>query len=106
QWYNNVNTSITDSDNFHNAYFVGMSVSWNIFDGGVSYAQHEQAVYQREQAEAAVNAALLHAPYDLDYWKRRYKYNANLYMAKISDVERAEESLRLATLGLKAGTQT
>ena len=107
QLYNNVDHTLDNSTTaYKNTYFIGASLSWNLFDGGASVARSQEAIYKERQVEALAEIAKLQMPYDLSLWKRRYLYNTQVYLAKKSDVIKAEESVRLATLGLRAGTRT
>lgn len=104
-YYNNVSKGLTDQD-FNNAYSVGVAMTWNIFDGFASTAQSAQADARQVQAKETTRQAKLKDSYDFDFWKRRYLYSAALYKAKTVDVEKAQESVRLATQSFKAGTRT
>src|SRR6185437_11871574 len=62
-----------------------------------------------DEAQEAIESGRqldLEAPEDFDMWKRRYLYNTALYQARQRSVQESEESVRLATLGVRAGTQT
>ncbi|UYL09146.1 TolC family protein [Bdellovibrio sp. SKB1291214] len=104
-YYNNISKGLTDQD-FNNAYSVGVAMTWNIFDGFASTAQSAQADARQVQAKEVTRQAKLKDSYDFDFWKRRYLYSAALYKAKTVDVEKAQESVRLATQSFKAGTRT
>jgi outer membrane protein TolC len=103
--YNNINASLGDGDAFRSAYNFGLTLQWRLFDGGVSIARSEEAKYQRIQAEKASEEAKVQVPYDFDLWKRKYLTNTARYEAKKLDVERSEESVRLALAEEKAGTR-
>jgi outer membrane protein len=98
--------SVSASGNYKNAYSVAVAFSWNIFDGGVALAQSRQASYQQIQADKKTEAARLQVPYDFSYWKKRFLSNTDHYQARKFDVERSEESVRLAKEEEKAGTRT
>ncbi len=104
-YYNNISKGLTDQD-FNNAYSVGVNMTWNVFDGFASSAQSAQADARQVQARESTRQAKLKDSYDFDFWKRRYLYSAALYKAKTVDVEKAQESVRLATQSFKAGTRT
>ncbi|HJT23307.1 MAG TPA: TolC family protein [bacterium] len=115
QWYNSPAYLATSggsnyfdysNGNFQNDYFVGVSATWNILDGGESWAKANEADERARQARDATAAAELQTPYDFDQWKRRLVSSLALYQAKLTDVDKARESARLATLGFKAGTRT
>jgi outer membrane protein TolC len=104
-YYNNVTKGIYDQD-YNNAYTLGVNLSWNLFDGFASSARAAQADAKQVQAIQITRQALLKNKYDFDFWKRRYLYSASIFKAKMDDVEKAQESVRLATQSLKAGTRT
>ncbi len=104
-YYNNVSKGINEQD-YNNAYQVGLAMTWNIFDGFASTAKSAQADARQVQAAETTRQARLKNSYDFDFWKRRYMYSASLYQAKLVDVEKAQESVRLATQSFKAGTRT
>ncbi|HVZ79906.1 MAG TPA: TolC family protein [bacterium] len=111
QWYNTPgyilgNLDFNDYTSFQTDYFVGASLKWDILDGGLSLAKANEAHERAEQAKSDYRAAQLQAPYDFDLWKRRLISNVSLYQAKLTDVDKAKESVRLATVGFKAGTKT
>ncbi len=105
-FYNNLNTSISDTNSFQGAYNFGVFLKWNLFDGGASYARSRQASYQKIQADKTEEEIKLQAPYDFDTWKRRYLSNVFRYEAKSLDVKRSQESVRLAREEEKAGSRT
>lgn len=88
------------------AYTVGARLTWNLFDGGAALARQEQSAHQARAAAQATRALVLRAANDVELWKRRLLYNAALYRARLREQEKSQESVRLATLGLKAGTNT
>jgi outer membrane protein TolC len=111
QWYNsqsyNVGSNVlTDTGIYQNSYFIGASASWDFLDGGMSVAKANEAGERARQARDDFEASKLRAPYDFDLWKRRLASSVSLYQAKLTDVDKAMESVRLATLGFKAGTRT
>lgn len=107
-WYNSqlINTSVHDTGDFLTAYNVGIFLKWNLFDGGVSWAQEREAAFRTIQAENAAKSAKLQVPYDFEYWKRRYLSNTDHYNSKKFDISRSQESVRLAKEEARAGTRT
>jgi outer membrane protein TolC len=69
-------------------------------------SRSKEVSYQAIQAEKQLDQMKLQVSYDFNFWKRRCLYSANLYAAKISDVAKAEESVRLSRDGFKAGART
>ncbi|HTB34457.1 MAG TPA: TolC family protein [bacterium] len=106
QWYNNVQMDVNDLNDYHTAYQLGLELDWNLFSGGASLADERQAGAKAEQARQASRQARQQAEYDRDLWSRRLAYSAELYQAKLDDVDKSKESVRLATLGQQAGTRT
>jgi outer membrane protein TolC len=98
--------SIVDNQMYEKAYNVGLFLTWNLFDGGVSYARSREAVYQATQASNQARKAKLQVPYDFAYWKRRLLSNTDHYEARQQDVLRSQESVRLAKEEERAGTRT
>jgi outer membrane protein TolC len=96
----------TDNHNYQTAYNVGVFLSWNLFDGGVSYSRAREAAAQKVQAEKASESARILVPYDFAYWKKRYLSSTNHYTSKQLDVTRSEESVRLAKEEERAGSRT
>jgi outer membrane protein TolC len=103
--YNNRNDSLEDQEAYRWAYTVGLTLNWSIFDIG-TIARSQQSIYQRQQVEKSLTQAKLQSSVDFDFWKRRSIYSATLYKAKLSDVEKAQESLRLAKESYRAGART
>lgn len=104
-YYNNISRGINEQD-YNNSYAVGLSMTWNIFDGFGSMARSGQADARQIQASEAVRQAHLKMDYDFEFWKRRYLYSSMLYKAKVADISKAEESVRLAIKASNAGTRT
>ena len=108
QWYNSPDYlgTIVHTDNFNHAYYLGASATWNLFDGASALARANEDGEKAKGARDAFEAAQMEAPYDFDLWKRKLISNAALYKAKLTDVDEAKESARLATVGFQAGTRT
>jgi outer membrane protein TolC len=88
------------------AYTIGVSMSVNIFDGLVSYSRSKEAIQSERIADKAETQSRLQAETDFETYRRRYRYNLERYRARVDDVARATETVRLARVGFKAGTQT
>lgn len=106
QYYNNRNDELTDGAAFRHAHQIGLALTWNIFDGMGSISRSKQSIEQRVQAEKQLELARLHSHQDLDLWKRKFLYYCSVYKARLSDVEKAKESVRLAKEGRRAGART
>ncbi len=106
QYYNNRNFSLNETDKFRNAYSFGINFSWNVFDGGVSYAKFNESYYQKKQLEEKSKKSEMSSANDAEFWKRRFLNSAVLYSAKLRSVVASKESVRIYQTGLKAGTRT
>lgn len=104
--YNNKSDGWAEWDDFRTAYQVGLQASWNLFDGMRSTARARQASEERYQTEKSLQMARLHAGQDYDLWKRKFLYQCAVYRARLGDVDKANESVRLAKAGRKAGVRT
>jgi outer membrane protein TolC len=106
QYYNNRDDRYDSWDKYREAYQVGLSMTWNLFDGMTSIARDHQAFQQSVQTEKTLVQARLKAQQDLEFWKRKYMYFGTVFKARQNDVVKAEESVRLARQGKKVGTRT
>jgi len=107
EWYNNINHSVTEDDErFKSAYALGVLFSWNLFDGGAEYAEQRQAALAQEIASVQLAKFDQNAPVELEEVKRRLSYDITNYKAKLVSIRKAEEAVRLARGGLRAGTRT
>jgi outer membrane protein TolC len=106
QYYNNLNTSLTDTDMYRSAYQVGLQFTWNIFDAGTSFSRSRQTTEQFVQAEKSYRITELRAQKDLEIWKRKFNYSINLYKARNNDIAKSKESVRLAREGRRVGART
>jgi len=103
--YNNLTDGMTDWDKYRAAWNAGVFLTWNLFDYSL-IARSKEAGYQKIQAEKSLDQARLSIPTDFEFWKRRYAYSAALYEARLSDVRKGEESVRLAKASMRAGVRT
>lgn len=104
--YNNRSDTLTDWSLYRDAYQIGFFLTWNLFDGLSSTARSREVALQRVQAEKALEQTRLQADTDFAFWKRRYLYSLALFEARTSDAGKAQESVRLARIGYRAGTLT
>jgi OMF family outer membrane factor len=98
--------SILPNDSFQNSYLYGIRASWSLFSGGADWARYQQAKDSLFQIAESQRRLSLASHDEFEAAKRHYIYNAALYQARLRSVEKSEESVRLATLGVKAGAQT
>jgi outer membrane protein TolC len=94
------------ADNYLWSKEFGVRASWDLFDGGISLAKSREAAAHADASRAAWQAALLKAPRDAEQARRQLETQALLFKARQRGLAKSEESVRLATLGLKAGTRT
>jgi outer membrane protein TolC len=107
EWYNNINHSITESDErFKSDYALGVKFNWNLYDGGADVASQQQASLAHQMAEENVSKFDQNMQVALEEAKRRFSYDVISYNAKLSSIRKAEEAVRLAQGGLRAGTRT
>ena len=103
--YNNLSDSLSDWEKYRPAWSVGFILTWELFNAGL-YSKAKQEAYRAVQSQKTLIQANLQAPVDFAFWKKRYLYSASLYEAKKADLERAQETVRLADAGFKAGVRT
>lgn len=107
EWYNNVNHELTgDDQRFKSAYNLGVQLSWALFDGGADLAKQRQAAIARSIAEEKLSIFDRSSALELEAAKRRFAYDVVNYRAKVSSIKKAEEAVRLARSGARAGTRT
>lgn len=106
QYYNNRNETFDDFDNYREAYQIGFSLVWNLFDGMSSIAKSKQSVEQHYQYEKSLQIAQVKAKQDLDLWKRKFIYFCSIFEFRKSDVAKATEAVRLAREGRRVGSRT
>jgi outer membrane protein TolC len=98
--------AVQPNSDYENAWSVGLRLKWNLLDGGRSYAEQQMRNQQSVETQAQTRAAQLKLPRELDMWKRKYLYSVSLYKARMRALTQFEESVRLATIGIKAGSRT
>lgn len=97
------------SNNFpgdRDGWTVGLSSTWNIFDGRATAGRVAQARSQLEQAKLGVAEAQLSVDVDVRRAISAYQQATELAAASKKVVEQAEEALRLAIARYNAGTAT
>jgi outer membrane protein TolC len=97
---------ILPNASFQDAFALGLNLKWDLFDGGASFARRMEASHQVREAAERTHAVKQQMPVDFETWKRRFLYNSALYRARLRTIEKSQESVRLAKLGLRAGTST
>lgn len=105
-YYNNINDEYDDWGRFRNAYQVGLTLQWNLFDGFQSTARSGAAAAEHRQLEVALQRRQQKARNDLQVWTRKYKYYCSVYKARQANIGRAKEAVRLAREGRKVGART
>jgi outer membrane protein TolC len=104
--FGNFDPAILQNDHYQHDWAVGLRLKWNLFDGGHSYAQQREAVAAADEARAETAKTLARLPREIDTWRRKFNYSVSLYKARLRAVAQFQESVRLAGIGLKAGTRT
>ena len=107
QKYNNVDDSFSfESTKLRDMYQVGVSLSWN-YDGilGPS-ARAGASSEERYQAQKGLEMSRLKAENDVEFWRRKYLYSVSVFKDRREDIAKAEEAVRLAQEGRRAGTRT
>src|SRR5262249_42666396 len=97
---------IKSNSSFRQAWGIGFRLKWNLFDGGHSYAQRKQASAAANEAQGELQKALIHLPKEIDTWRRKYDNSLALLKARQRSVAQYEESVRLAGIGVRAGSRT
>jgi len=103
--YNNLNDTLSDWERYRSGWSAGFFLNWDIFSPS-EFAKSKEEKYKAIQNQKSLRQATLAAPVDFAFWKKRYLYSATLYLAKKADLERAQETVRLAEAGFKAGVRT
>lgn len=106
QFYNNLSDRFDDPSDYRNAYQFGINMTWNIFDGMSSIAKSKQSIEQHVQAESVLRREKLRGTSQTNIWKRKFLHNCSLYEARLDDVKKSKESVRLSRQGQKVGAQT
>ena len=106
QYYNNSTERFDEWDKFRDAYQVGVNLTWNFFDGFADVAKNHQTLEQKIQSEKSLQLARLKANQDLGFWKKKYAYYCTIYKARLEDVQKSKESVRLAREGRRVGART
>ena len=106
QYYNNKNDSPTDRSAFRNAYSTGLALNWVLFDGFASTARARSGASEKAEMEFALSAKRRKAQTDVEFWRRKLAYFANLTTARKGDISKSDESVRLAKVGQKEGSRT
>lgn len=91
---------------FRDAWSVGVTARWSLFDGGATLARSQAEGAHAQRAEQAYREAVLNLPADFELWKRRYVYSAHRFAAKGQDVKRSAESFRISTVSFHQGRKT
>lgn len=104
QYYNNRDDRWTTG--FRDAYQVGLQLNWNLFDGLASLSRSKQSAETLVQNEKNLAIAQLKSHQDFDLWKRKFLYYCSVYEARMEDIEKTNESVRLAREGRKVGART
>ncbi len=105
-YYNNRDNSFLDNTPYRNAWQLGVTLTWNLFDGMTSIAKSHEIDDDYIRSQKGVRQALLHIPVEFENWKKRFSTASVNYKSKTLNVSKAQESVRLAHEGYRAGTRT
>jgi outer membrane protein TolC len=105
-YYNNRSSGFDDNEAYRDSYEFGLNATWNIFDGALSLAKGRESAEKRYQVEKTYRQAQLKANNDFDEWTRKYRYYCSIYRARLDDISKSTESVRLAREGRRAGVRT
>jgi outer membrane protein TolC len=108
EWYKfgTFDNLVQPNDSFQEASAVGIRLTWELFDGGSSWAKKAMANDAYLQSRELSRKILLTGPGEFDSWKRKYAYNTALYLARLRTIEKSQESVRLSTISARAGVRT
>nr|HEX4317751.1 TolC family protein [Kofleriaceae bacterium] len=88
------------------AYFLGVTASWNVFDWGATHAKVVAAEHEQEAASIAASSLAEHVRLDVrTHWLDATADYANLASAQ-TQVQTAEEAMRLQRVRFDAGAAT
>jgi outer membrane protein TolC len=104
--FGNFDSAIQPNSSMQNASFLGVRLKWNIFDGGYSYAKQQEAANAAIEAQNQNKKVQIELPHEFDVWKKKFYYSVALYRARLHALALYQESVRLASIGVKAGTRT
>lgn len=105
-YYNNRSQGFNDYSSYRDSYMFGLNATWNIFDGALSLAKARESAEKKYQVEKTYRQTQLKAANDFDEWTRKYRYFCSVYRARLDDISKATESVRLAREGRRAGVRT
>ena len=91
-YYNNRDNTFLDGQNYKNAWELGLSLTWNLFDGMASIARSHEADAEYVKSQKLVRQSALHIPVAFDNWKKRFETASVIYKAKVLNVSRAQAS--------------
>lgn len=107
EYYNNYNHAIWEDDEHYKTQSIfGVRFAWNLFDGGADVAAQRRAAYNELIANEKLKQFDQDVPAEFEESRRRFEYDIINFKAKQSSVKKAEEAVRLARGGLRAGTRT
>lgn len=104
--FGNFDSAILSNSSLQNASAFGVRLKWNLFDGGYSYAKQQQANQAVIEAQNETRKTRIALPEEFDVWKRKFFHSITLYRARLRALAQYQESVRLAAIGVKAGSRT
>lgn len=97
---------IEANGSYQNAAAFGLRLKWNLFDGGASYARQREALAASDASAAETRKMLTKMPHEFETWKRNFFSSVAVYKARARALVQYEESVRLAVIGVRAGSRT
>lgn len=104
--FGNFDPGVQANPNLQSASFVGLRLKWNLFDGGHSYAHEQIATQAAIEVQNETKKGLIKLTQEFDKWKRKFYHGISLYRARLRAMAQFQESVRLAAIGVKAGSRT
>lgn len=104
--YSYKSKSIVPDNQFGDAHTVGLSFTWNLYDGGAQSASRRIALEQLKKQQEQIRQANQSIPVDIDFWKRKLAHDISRYQAGLVSTQKSEEAVRLAREGMRLGART
>ncbi len=98
--------AVVPNSDYQSASFFGIRLKWDLFDGGASYARQQQSLQSEIEARSQTDRAQISMTKEVDMWKRKFSYGVSLYRARMRALTQFQESVRLAEIGIRAGSRT
>jgi outer membrane protein TolC len=100
------NNQVIDRNQYKISNFVGINLSWNIFDSAIGFSQTRQAFAKKIQEEQKAVSQKIKAQLEVEIYQRKIQTSTKQYFARKLNLERSQESVRLTQAEYAAGTRT